>query len=306
MSRLVLVCGFFSILTFSRVVIAQTPDRDVARAWFEQGVGHASRHEWPQAVDALERSRALDERVPTLFNLMLAYDALERPLDVARTVRSFLMRADPARHQAERTRALELEAKAYAALARVRVQGAPPDAQLTVDSAPPVLSADARTILLTPGHHELAASAAGFESGTVTLDVVAGESRVLDMTLTKSVVDEAQPAAKPDVITALPTPALHPLPVASESNPPLQFAPWRKPVARAFAMVGAATWLGSAAVLATAYGRASDLKRTDSTQPGYLTASDDYQRITRAIIPLSLVSAAVLSTATVTWPRQRR
>ena len=71
-------------------------------------------------------------------------------------------------------------------------------------------------------------------------------------------------------------------------------------------MVGAATWLGSAAVLATAYGRASDLKRTDSTQPGYLTASDDYQRITRAIIPLSLVSAAVLSTATVTWPRQRR
>ncbi len=286
--------------------VARADDREVARAWFEQGVGHASRHEWPQAVEAFERSRELDERVPTLFNLMLAYDALQRPLEVARTVRLFLMRADPGRHQVERTRALELEAKAYASLARLSIQARPSAIEVIVDGSPPVFAADGKSVLLTPGEHKIQGRKEGYEPHQLAITVSAGERRVLDVSL-KELSPRAALPEIPSVSAPVMAPSTAQVAPARESSADLpHFEPWRRPVARVFAIIGAASFIGSAAVLGAAYGRAGKLERRDSTEPGFLTASDDYQRMSRAVLPLSLVSAGVLATAAGVWPHKRR
>ena len=254
---------------------------------FERGLDEASRGAWPDAAASFERSCALVERPGTIFNLILAYDELGRPLSVLRMIQRFMKISDPVRHGAERQQLLQVEARVYGQLARVEPALDSPQATLMVDNEEPVFANDAKVVLLAPGRREVAIQAPGYVPQIRLLDVRAGDFVRLSVQLAR--------VAEPRSLLFLSV-----SPPATLSREPQQpSSRWRRRTASALLLTGALVWIGAVAADAVAVRRAAGLAERDPEASGYLTASDRYVQARRAVGPLAFGAGAIMASGAV-------
>lgn len=152
-----LVCAIF-VWGPTRLVQAQDAEaRAQSRERFERGVALLAESSYPDAVRELEAARSLYPTASIHFNLGLAYRGIGRSRDAIASFERFLAAVgetgDPARVE-EVNRYLRT---LRSALARVRVQVSPPDAQVSVDGSP--IAVGTSEISLDPGAHVIEASA---------------------------------------------------------------------------------------------------------------------------------------------------
>ena len=135
-------------------VHAQDDAQSEAKALFERGVALSQEQRWAEAAAHFERSVQLADRASTRFNLVRAYSALGRSLDVARHALAFLaLPPEPRRADARKEVEQSLQT-ASRDLSILTIHALPPDGLLLVDGAA-TLVRDALRLYLLPGAHRL-------------------------------------------------------------------------------------------------------------------------------------------------------
>lgn len=272
-----------------------------ARALFERGVQQTELQNWQAAGKLFERSRVLNERPATVFNLVLVYDKLGEPLRVVPMVQRLLQISDPVKHESERKEALAVEARAYAQLSRVSLLLEPASANVFVED-PGFVLANPRLLLLAPGAHVLTLSARGHESARRELQSERGEALTLRVSLQPAPELPAPgPSTRlvaPDEQTASRTPP-------RTSTSPTITSPTRRRVGRALALLGVAAWVAAASSEAVALSKAHELSSVDIEQTG-LSAGERYQRVQWAVGPLAAAGAVSMIAGLLTARRPDR
>jgi hypothetical protein len=174
-----------SLASFAVPAHAQeaAPSADVqaeARRLFDEGRAHADAERWPDAVTSFEGSRALLERPSTLFNLASALVRVGRSLDALDALAALERIADPRRDRTMLAGVADLRARADSSLRHVVVTVAPEDALLEIDGHPVEGTGPTRELVLDPGAHSAALSAAGFT--TEHVEIALGQDQ-LEVTL---------------------------------------------------------------------------------------------------------------------------
>lgn len=308
-ARAVGVCLALS-LCFAAPVHAEKSEAGQA---FTQGVNHAEQGRWQDAADAFESALAHEDRASVRFNLVLAYQHLERPLEVARHGLAFLALPHAPHRTEARTRVMEALEEARGNLACVELSGAPQDARLRVDGGEAVR--DASCLYVTAGPHELSSLGPGQAAPerVVTVMLHAGEKRpwpasdVPQLTLPRELDSHTQPSA-PNLRVADEAPKgplAHP---DRLEHIHLTFAPLRlrKRLAWSLGLTGALSLGGAAVAMLGAHKRAGDISKIDPfvrSSPSLLDTTDSYLRWTNPIAPLAIGGAAFMIAATVAGSR---
>lgn len=268
---------------------------------FEDGVAAAQAQRWQEARSHFEASLVQTDKPATRFNLVLANEQLDQPLEILRHALAFLALPEQSEHAAARTRARELVARSTARVAVLTTDGLSAPLELQVDGAPAVAFADGR-IYLAPGPHRLETKHAGATLGASVVELTAG-----------------QVAAWPQPEVSAPEP-----PVRVEEPPPtashaaastwdadagaisLRSERTRTPIAWALGSMGAASYLSALGVFLGALHRADEFGERDLFQPGVREARDDSLRLQNAVLPLALTGGGLMAGAIATGAHSRR
>lgn len=160
---------------------------DRARVLFGQGVDFANAEDWASAVHRFESSFALEKKVSTAFNIVVAYERLGAWAAAARAAEEFFSIADKERHADQWEQAMHVQSEASGRVAQVRLEITPADARVTVDGEL-VEGAFGAKLWLDPGEHEFVIQSSGFveqrfrwmlEGGVVAARVVVLEANAL-------------------------------------------------------------------------------------------------------------------------------
>lgn len=159
-------------------------DEDVARAreLFVQGVGHAERHAWDEALDAFVRSYAASGSPVALYNVASTLRELGRYRDAREAFDRLL--ADPALDDETRMSATRLRTEVAARVARVTVERVPPG-EARVRSGAEVRETTERPIELEldPGPREIGVELPAHEPWRWSGSLAPGAVLVLDASL---------------------------------------------------------------------------------------------------------------------------
>ena len=159
-----------ALLLLASVARAQEGD---ARALFERGVELADEERWGEAVEYFRRSRALEPRAVTVFNLAAALMRLGRPTAALEALEDYAQLAgedDPRREDAR-----ELSEVALAAVAHLTLTVEPPGARLRVDGELAAGEGATRELRLDPGEHRLSLEAEGHLPESLVVALLDGE-----------------------------------------------------------------------------------------------------------------------------------
>lgn len=175
----VLACATLALAP--RAASAQQATADPAREAFVRGLAALRAERYEAAVEALEDSYRL-RRVPlVLYNLALAYRALDRSAEALETFERFL-REPGSGMDAARLAAVRDEVRALRARVGVLdVTLVPGDAALTVDGRP--RAAGAEGVRLAPGEHVVEARAEGHRPARRAVVVTPGGRVRVDLRL---------------------------------------------------------------------------------------------------------------------------
>ncbi|NMC72351.1 MAG: PEGA domain-containing protein [Myxococcales bacterium] len=166
-------------------------DEAEARRLFEEGVAALDREDYATALVAFQRARELSTRPILLYNIGMCQRALLRFPEAIDSLRQFLVEAGQDATDDQRQQVVEVIAEMESSLSQVWVQ-------VNVDGA--TLFLDGRQVGSTPlvqplrvgaGAHVLEARRPGYRDARMPFDVMAGESRQVQLVL------EALPAAVP-------------------------------------------------------------------------------------------------------------
>lgn len=160
----------------AQVAVAEPSADDAARAreLFEQGVALSAEERWSEALERFRASRALSVRPSTVYNIATTLQRLGRAVEAIDAVREYLEISDPVAHASQRAQAEQLRELLYSTLVRVTFVIAPETAELSVDGrVVPSLGAE-REVVLDPGDHAIAASAAGHVTARVQVSLGPG------------------------------------------------------------------------------------------------------------------------------------
>lgn len=162
-------------------------DSDAARRHFDEGVRMLDAARFRDALVELEAARRLDPRWSVYFNLALAQRGLGMNRAALGSLQHYLELDHNVRRNAEAHRYVQ---ELTAGLAHVEFELTPVSARARIDDED--VPADARRFDVDPGSHRIVVSANGFSSETRTVDLAAGNS--LDLRVTLVAVASSQPA----------------------------------------------------------------------------------------------------------------
>lgn len=147
---------------------------------FDDGLAFVAQGALEQAVDAFIRAYEISPHYSVLYNLGLAYAALERPKPAVAALQRYLSEGGEA-IASERVEAVERKiAEQRALLGRIAVQVNPPDAQVSIDGVAVPRAASAE---VTEGVHVVRVERHGFSPATHEVTVRSGVSTELHVTL---------------------------------------------------------------------------------------------------------------------------
>jgi hypothetical protein len=155
------------VVALSMLVVADV--REEARLAFEAGLAALDAGDAARAVESFERSLALRESAPALYNLGLAHRKLENRILAVEALERFLARA-PGSAKAPRARELIRELRTR--LGRVAVDARGGADEVTIDGRPTV----ARVLDVEPGAHVVRVVKRGHQPEEATVTVEAGST----------------------------------------------------------------------------------------------------------------------------------
>lgn len=285
------------------LLLGQLPvraDDALARQTFDAGVTATEENRWADAARLFEASLGESDKLATRFNLILAYHALDRPLDLARHALHLLASPDRSRREEARSQATELLADALRKLAVLNLSALPADSQLQVDGRVPSLVRDAKMYLLPGVHHlELRLGPSIYEAIEISLN--AGHELAWPRLGRGSSQDavEAVPPAPAAMTAAAPKPINQRLDVSPTSIR-------RTRAAWAIGGIGAALTVAAGSCLLAASRQADQLAEggiPGTTKPGYYDAVDQYHRTLNAVVPMALTGGALMAGAVLVGER---
>lgn len=195
-------------LTLVRPSFAGTGERD-AKALFRGGKQLVESGDYAGAADMFREAYARFPNPTILINLGAVLEALDKPVEAAAVYEKFLL--DPNSPRAKKAEIGRKLADLDARLGRVKVDVDPPDARVTFDGEPfagsPPFAARA-----TPGGHAIVGEKDGFSPSVETVQIIAGQERVVSLKLRRSSEAPAAAAVPPPAAAAGPPP-----PVAAAS-----------------------------------------------------------------------------------------
>jgi len=153
---------------------AAADDADPAREHFNRGVALLDDSQFAGAVAELEKSRALRETAPVLFNLGLAYRGVGKYVDALDHFKRFLNVKDDVKHQKMAALAKTLISELEAALVHVEVRVTGGATSVRVDGKQVATGDGTHQAVLDPGKHDFEADREGYVSAHTTLELKAG------------------------------------------------------------------------------------------------------------------------------------
>ncbi len=145
-----------------------------ARSEFEEAARLTREGRRAEALTHFQRSRELEERPVTVFNIMETLAALGRSREAMIELERFLEIADAEEFAAERATAESRRLVLLETLVHITLEIEPADATLSVDGEVVSGTGRARTFYLDPGAHSLRVSAEGYAE--VTRELAADEN----------------------------------------------------------------------------------------------------------------------------------
>ena len=175
---------FLVVVSASGVLAAQPSETDVreARRLFDDGLAAIQREDYPAALELFLQSEALNPKPVTMFNIGMCQRAMaDLPASYA-TLQSYLQQAgeDSASRRDAAQRVIE---ELDAVLARVTVRPNEPGAEVFLDGRSVGTVAQVEPYRLMAGDHVFEARKHGFRSAREAVDVIAGESVEVRLTL---------------------------------------------------------------------------------------------------------------------------
>ncbi len=152
---------------------ASADDADSAREHFNRGVALLDDSQFAGAVAELEKSRAIRETAPVLFNLGLACRGVGRYLDALDHFRRFLAIRDVSKHEKMAGTARTLIDELQAALVHVEVRVSGGATSVRVDGKQVAQRDGAHAAVLDPGKHVFEAVREGYEPAVQSIDLKA-------------------------------------------------------------------------------------------------------------------------------------
>ncbi len=162
---------------------APTTRVDRARALFEQGVVLSQRENWQQAAEKYQASLELKRHPTTLYSLGVSQRESEQPLAALQSFRAFL--AEPASGPdgpTFRRAAQEAVDELVRRVGRVIVRTDPAHASVYIDGRP--CASRAEPCFVAAGSHSIVVTEPGFQDVARTVQVEAGETIGLELSLT--------------------------------------------------------------------------------------------------------------------------
>ena len=195
-------------------------DRAEARTHFQAGVAAYGRRQYPAALEEFQSAYRLAPHPSVRVNMANCYVQLGRPAEAIHHFEQFLAEA-PDAAPAQRAAVERQLSSLRGGVARVTVQVTPanaPGLAVTIDGQAISMAGPAT---LSPGRHVIEGVADGFQRARAEIDVTAGGSTPVSLTLEPT----APPAPPPEPVVAAPTPAPAPAPTPSpvttpEASPP--------------------------------------------------------------------------------------
>ena len=248
---------------------------------------------WDEARLLFERAHGLDPTARTLRTIgMSAFNQGDYVAALQNLEASLVDPRKPLTDE-QRTHVTGLVERANAEVGRYRLQLKPEDGKLLVDGKSPVLISHGQ-LVLTPGRHELVASAPGFQTLTRALDVQANDRAPLELTL---VPGAESPSAAP-VPPPLASPPIAVAPAAAVSHTPADVpaaSSDRSAWGTVAVSLGAAGLVASGVSTVLALGQKSDLERDCPNQACPPAVHDRVDRYDT----LRIVSVAALAVGVV-------
>jgi hypothetical protein len=269
---------------------------DSAKQRFDEGIAAAAAGRLEEAVEQLEASLRASDKPATRYNLVVAYQALGRPLELARHALAFLALPVQAGRESARARVEELLGPARLQLAQLDMTEAPAEASLEVIAGPAPVVDGTRWYLL-PGVQALQVRAGPYRA-TRELDLRAGQV----VRWAELVPEASAPVVAPGVAIQA-THATYAEANVGRVPPPddaLTLGLVRKRAAWTLGVVGAGLAVAGATCMWVTVRRGDDLADggiEGSSEPGYFTASDRYWNAFNAVMPLAFTGGALMAGA---------
>jgi hypothetical protein len=175
-----------AVLLASIALGAQAQEDDAAKTTFEAGVKELEAKNYAAAVVAFERSLALKESLPTLFNLAVAYRGVGRYRDAQAKLDTFVLgleRTDAPPDALQRARALRDEVTKK--LARIYIETSGGAQAVMLDELTIAKSDGKKMIDVDPGTYMVRVRREGFETIEVKVNAAEGQSYTLALDAAK-------------------------------------------------------------------------------------------------------------------------
>jgi hypothetical protein len=287
--------------------LAQEEPANEAKVLFDEGVTLSQEQRWADAVERFERSLRLADRPSTRFNLVHAYAALGKPLEVARHALAFLsLSPEPHRAQA-RAEAQQALTVASRDLAILSTQALPRASTVWVDGAAPAVR-DATRVYVLPGVHRLELRMAGAAPEITEVELGRGQTVLWPRhARSEPVVASAvaappvtAPSAQPAITASLPAPQLE----TSLSRPEPR---WRKRLSIVSGTLGAGATATAVTLYALLHHRANELSQTNPyTEAGFGAMTQGYDGLMPVVPALATVGGVLMAQAVAMGPRSSR
>lgn len=200
-------------LSSGRAAGAQTPpagpstaERAEARRHFQQGVAAYTRGEWAVALEEFQSAYRLAPHPSVRVNMAHCYAHLDRPVEAITHFEQFLAESPSA--QTAQTAQVEARiAELRARVGEVQVTVTPADAAGLAVTLDGQAVSPGRPTRLLPGRHVVEAVGGGYAPARREVEVTAGRSQVLSLTLERSAPPAAPaPVVEPPAVAATVTP----------------------------------------------------------------------------------------------------
>ncbi len=292
--RSIVVCMLSLLL--SRSVAA---DDSEASRLFVTGVSHAERSEWPEAVAAFEAALAREDRASVRFNLVMAYQALGKPLETLRHGLVFLELPTAPHREEARAQVGSVVERARTQVACIQRASLPLHGELHIEDQTGAAVRDEHCVYVQAGRTQLTLRISDHPDlpQPRTLLLAAGEERPWPPTAS---IDSAQAGRLPESLLAQQLDAPETSRLEGEFAASSEISPnnlrWRKRVAWSLGVTGALSLSVSAFALARAQRAAHHFVNSDPyiERSPLMAYAAQVQNWSNAVVAPSLLGAALV------------
>jgi len=193
---------------------AQANEKEEARKHYDRAIELVDDNQLEGAIVEFQRSYDLTHHFAVLYNIGQVFVSLAKPVEAVDAYERYLMGGANKIPAARRAEVEQEIARQKVRIATLEIRGLPEGAAVRVDGKEIGKAPLAAPLRVGVGTHTIAASAEGYDPADTEVTVAGEDQRVVDLVLTKHVVEPPPPPVAP------PAPIAPPV-VAPVASPPI-------------------------------------------------------------------------------------